>query len=146
MFFDEVASLSLEAQSLLLGFAQDKGEQSARIVAATRFTLSEMVERGEFNGDLLSALNGIVLRLPNLNPRFYENYSVENAGQGDFFALLRGKVKRNSRMPKIFLRKSIFGASLKPSVLTKLGRQKSWEYSGRIFRGFWENLTYENRI
>lgn len=87
VFFDEVANLSLEAQSLLFGLIHGKDERNARVVAATGFTLSEMVERGEFSVDLLSALNGVVLRLPNLNPRFYENFSVENAGQGDFFAL-----------------------------------------------------------
>lgn len=87
VFFDEVAELTLEAQSLLLRFVQNKGEGTARVVAATCFTLPEMVERGEFSGDLLSALNAVVLRLPNFNPRFYENFPAENAGQGDFFAL-----------------------------------------------------------
>lgn len=109
VFFDEVASLSLEAQSLLLGFAQDKGEQSARIVAATGFTLSEMVERGEFSGDLLSVLNGVVLRLPNFSPRFYENFSAEDAGQGDFFALFTRQGQKELKdaeniFKKIYLR------------------------------------------
>ena len=87
IFFNEVAALPLEAQSLLLEFVQKRGKDEARVVAATSFALSEMVERGEFSGDLLSVLNGVVLRLPNFNPRFYENFPAENLKQGDFFGL-----------------------------------------------------------
>lgn len=109
VFFDEVAVLHLEAQSLLLEFVQNKGADAARVVAATRFALPEMAERGEFSGDLLSALNGVVLRLPNFSPRFYENFPAEDAGQGDFSALFTRQGQKELKdaeniFKKIYLR------------------------------------------
>ncbi len=110
VFFDEVACLPVEAQSLLLKFVQDKNEGAARVVAATSFTLSEMVERGGFSGDLLSVLNGVVLRLPNFSPRFYENFSAEKAGdKKDFFALFTRQGQKELKdaeniFKKIYLR------------------------------------------
>ncbi|MDE6718452.1 MAG: sigma 54-interacting transcriptional regulator [Treponemataceae bacterium] len=84
VFFDEVAELPLEAQSLLLRFVQNKGEETARIVAATRFNLEELVDCGRFSGELLSALSAVILRVPVLDFRFDEEVSDENSERDEF--------------------------------------------------------------
>ncbi|MDE5580675.1 MAG: sigma 54-interacting transcriptional regulator [Treponemataceae bacterium] len=84
VFFDEVAELPLEAQSLLLRFVQSKGEETARIVAATRFNLEELVDCGRFSGELLSALSAVILRVPVLDFRFDEEVSDENSERDEF--------------------------------------------------------------
>lgn len=84
VFFDEVAGLPLEAQSLLLGFVQNKGEGAARVVAASRSNLEEMADCGRFNGELLSALSAVVLRVPVLDFRFDKKDSDENSEQDEF--------------------------------------------------------------
>ncbi|MDE5776644.1 MAG: sigma 54-interacting transcriptional regulator [Treponemataceae bacterium] len=84
VFFDEVAELPLEAQSLLLRFVQNKGEETARIVAATRFNLEELVDCGRFSGGLLSALSAVILRVPVLDFRFDEEVSDENSERNEF--------------------------------------------------------------
>lgn len=84
VFFDEVAELPVEAQSLLLRFVQNKGEDAARIVAASRFNLEELVDGGRFSGELLSALSAVILRVPVLDFRFDEEVSDGNSEQDEF--------------------------------------------------------------
>lgn len=84
IFFDEVAALSLKAQSLLLRFVQNNGECAARIVAASRLNLEEMAGCGRFNGELLSALSAVILRVPALDFRFDEKISDENSEDDEF--------------------------------------------------------------
>lgn len=83
IFFDEVAALSLEAQQLLVRFIQNKNECAARIVAASRLNLEEMAACGRFDGDLLSALSAVVLRVPTLDFRLDENVADEHSEESE---------------------------------------------------------------
>jgi len=81
LFLDEVARLSLSAQSALLR-AIENGEVRAigstrtkkvqvRVIAATNEPLDQMVEKGEFRADLLSRLRGYEITLPPLRARSF---------------------------------------------------------------------------
>lgn len=79
LFLDEVAELSLPAQSKLLRFLES-GECQAlgkskiekvnvRLIAATNQNLAALVEKGQFREDLFYRLNVVPLQLPALRER-----------------------------------------------------------------------------
>jgi DNA-binding NtrC family response regulator len=78
-FFDGVDNLTLTTQSRLLSFMQDSQVQVAsasdpmridvRIIATTARDLDNLVNSGEFRGELYSRLNVIPLNLPGLVER-----------------------------------------------------------------------------
>jgi DNA-binding NtrC family response regulator len=98
IFFDEVATLSLEAQTKLLRVMQEREflplgaaetvKVDVRIVAATNMDLKKLVDEGRFREDLLYRLNVIQLALPPLRDRkedvpellehFFAKYCREN--------------------------------------------------------------------
>jgi two-component system response regulator HydG len=79
LFLDEVADLSLAAQAKLLRVLQEYtvervgGHQSKRvdirIMAATNRSLSALVAKGQFRGDLYYRLNALELKVPPLRTR-----------------------------------------------------------------------------
>jgi two-component system, NtrC family, response regulator HydG len=79
LFLDEVADLSLAAQAKLLRALQEYtvervgGHQSKRvdirIMAATNRSLSALVAKGQFRGDLYYRLNALELKVPPLRAR-----------------------------------------------------------------------------
>jgi transcriptional regulator with PAS, ATPase and Fis domain len=79
LFLDEVADLSLAAQAKLLRALQEfsvervGGHQTKkvdiRIMAATNRSLSALVAKGQFRGDLYYRLNALELRVPPLRSR-----------------------------------------------------------------------------
>ena len=79
LFLDEVADLSLAAQAKLLRVLQEfsvervGGHQTKkidiRILAATNRSLSQLVKKGLFRGDLYYRLNALELRVPPLRAR-----------------------------------------------------------------------------
>ena len=79
LFLDEVADLSLAAQAKLLRALQEYavervgGDRSKkvdiRILAATNRSLSALVAKGQFRGDLYYRLNALELRVPPLRAR-----------------------------------------------------------------------------
>jgi transcriptional regulator with PAS, ATPase and Fis domain len=79
LFLDEVADLSLAAQAKLLRALQEYtvervgGHQSKRvdirIMAATNRSLSALVGKGQFRGDLFYRLNALELKVPPLRAR-----------------------------------------------------------------------------
>lgn len=79
IFFDEIASLSLELQVKLLRVVQDKeflplgavdiAKLDVRILAATTADLRKLVEEGRFREDLYYRLNVINIALPALRDR-----------------------------------------------------------------------------
>jgi len=79
LFLDEVADLSLAAQAKLLRALQEfsvervGGHQTKkvdiRIMAATNRSLSALVAKGQFRGDLYYRLNALELRVPPLRGR-----------------------------------------------------------------------------
>ncbi|MDR1571581.1 MAG: sigma 54-interacting transcriptional regulator [Clostridiales Family XIII bacterium] len=80
LFFDELGSLPLEAQSYLLRALEERelfrlGSNrpipvDARIVCATNADLAESVARKEFRSDLYFRLNVVEIRIPPLRERF----------------------------------------------------------------------------
>jgi len=79
LFLDEVADLSLAAQAKLLRALQEfsvervGGHQTKkvdiRIMAATNRSLSALVTKGQFRGDLYYRLNALELKVPPLRAR-----------------------------------------------------------------------------
>jgi len=97
LFFDEIGDISLELQTKLLRFLQERefvrvgGTQTiqvdVRIIAATNRDLEHAVQEGRFREDLFHRLNVIAISLPPLREReedlpslarfFLERYSKE---------------------------------------------------------------------
>lgn len=79
IFFDEIDTLSLSAQSKLLRFLQDKKyrhlgsstlrDANVRIIVATNKDLKQMVEAKAFREDLYHRLNVLSVTLPSLRDR-----------------------------------------------------------------------------
>jgi transcriptional regulator with GAF, ATPase, and Fis domain len=79
LFLDEIGDLRLGSQAALLRLLQEHvvtpvGSDAPepvdlRVVCATHRDLDELVERGEFRGDLLARLRGFVVQLPALRHR-----------------------------------------------------------------------------
>lgn len=79
LFLDELETLTLKAQVVLLRFLQDKkfrpvgsgGEQQAdvRIIAATNALLDELVRAGNFRADLYYRFDVFTIHLPPLRER-----------------------------------------------------------------------------
>src|SRR5207253_3485811 len=79
LFLDEVSDLSLSAQAKLLRAIQDLTVERVgghashrvdiRIVAATNRSLSGLVDRQLFRGDLFYRLSGVDVRVPTLRER-----------------------------------------------------------------------------
>lgn len=79
VFLDEIGDLPLSMQGKLLKVIESKRfrrlggkeelETDVRIIAATNRNLAQMVEDGQFRGDLFFRLNVMVLRLPPLRER-----------------------------------------------------------------------------
>jgi two-component system response regulator HydG len=79
LFLNEVAEIPLELQAKILralteGEVYRVGSQTAepidvRVIAATRFDIEELVERGRFNRDLFYRLNVVDLVIPPLRER-----------------------------------------------------------------------------
>lgn len=68
VFLDEISELSLAAQAALLRVL-DRDRVDARIIAATRRDLDEMVKAGTFRDDLLYRLDPLSVTLPPLRER-----------------------------------------------------------------------------
>jgi transcriptional regulator with PAS, ATPase and Fis domain len=95
IFLDEIGSMSLSAQSKLLGVLEDRAfyrvggnkpiRVSSRIIAASNMDLESTVEQGSFRRDLFFRLNVVKMEIPPLRERqddiipltkyFMENYS-----------------------------------------------------------------------
>jgi DNA-binding NtrC family response regulator len=79
LFLDEIDSLSLRAQTILLRFLQNGefravGERAlrsanVRVIAATNVSLASAVEEGRFRRDLFYRLNPLYVKLPALRRR-----------------------------------------------------------------------------
>ena len=79
VFFDEIGEAPLELQPKLLRFLQEKEfrpvgaatpkQADVRIITATNRRLTDMVERGEFRGDLFHRLNVLRIDVPPLRER-----------------------------------------------------------------------------
>jgi DNA-binding NtrC family response regulator len=95
LFLDEVADLSLAAQAKLLRALQEftvervGGHQSKkvdiRIMSATNRSLSALVTKGQFRGDLYYRLNALELKVPPLRAR-----------REDIFDLAQGCLERHA--------------------------------------------------
>ena len=95
LFLDEVADLSLAAQAKLLRALQEfsvervGGHQTKkvdiRIMAATNRSLSALVTKGQFRGDLYYRLNALELKVPPLRAR-----------REDIFDLAQGCLERHA--------------------------------------------------
>jgi DNA-binding NtrC family response regulator len=89
LFIDEVADLSSEMQSVLLGALEDgaftplgsqRGEElKARIVAASTRDLPELVEAGQFKGELYYRLGVLPLVAPPLRDRGQDGIRIAEA-------------------------------------------------------------------
>jgi DNA-binding NtrC family response regulator len=78
LFFDEVGNAPTEIQANLLRLLQERkyrvlgGDEvncTARIVAATNASLSELIRAGRFRQDLLDRLSGVTINIPPLRER-----------------------------------------------------------------------------
>lgn len=79
LFLDEIEALSARGQVVLLRFLQDSsfraiGEEQrrqadVRIISASNLDLRQLVEKGEFRGDLLFRLDVLSVELPPLRAR-----------------------------------------------------------------------------
>jgi len=79
LFMDEVNNLSLDTQSKILGFLQDRsitpvgGTQpiplNLRVLVASNVPLEELIEQGVFREDLYFRINIVTLKLPSLKER-----------------------------------------------------------------------------
>ena len=79
IFLDEIGDLSLDAQSNLLRFLQEKTisrlgspeslRVNVRVIAATHVNLEEKIERGQFREDLFYRLSVLPLWIPPLRER-----------------------------------------------------------------------------
>ena len=79
LFLDEIGSISLSAQSKLLGVLEDRSfyrvggrkpvQVSCRIIAASNMDLEKAVEQGHFRADLYFRLNVVKLEIPPLRER-----------------------------------------------------------------------------
>ena len=101
IFLDEIGDLSLELQTNLLRFLQEKTinrvgstrsiHVDARVIAATHVDLDTAVAAGSFRHDLYYRLNVVPLRVPSLRERaidvgllaehFFEQFANEKAPQ-----------------------------------------------------------------
>ena len=101
LFLDEIGELSPNLQTRLLRFLQEgtitpvgdstEIQLNVRVIAATHRNLAQMVENGEFRGDLFYRLNIVPIEMPPLRERkedilvlmdfflnkFQKNYKVE---------------------------------------------------------------------
>jgi DNA-binding NtrC family response regulator len=79
VFLDEVADLSLGAQSMLLRFLQggevrplgstETARVDVRVIAATNKNLEQVMEQGAFRADLYDRLNEVTIQVPPLRDR-----------------------------------------------------------------------------
>jgi two-component system, NtrC family, response regulator AtoC len=79
LFLDEIGSISLSAQSKLLGVLEDRSfyrvggkkpvQVSCRIIAASNLDLEKAVQQGHFRADLYFRLNVVKLEVPPLRER-----------------------------------------------------------------------------
>jgi DNA-binding NtrC family response regulator len=79
LFLDEIDSLSLKAQAVLLRFLQDgtyrrvggtvTRQAHVRVIAASNACMEQLVEARQFRQDLLYRLNILTLRIPSLRER-----------------------------------------------------------------------------
>ena len=101
IFFDEIGDLSLDLQTNLLRFLQEKTinrvgstksiRVDARVIAATHVDLEKAVAAGSFREDLFYRLNVVPLRVPPLSERladveqlaehFFEQFAAEKGAQ-----------------------------------------------------------------
>lgn len=127
LFLDEIGDLPVEAQAALSAFLADRGQplddqQSApsgevRVVSATQFDPSELVDRSKFRRDLLDHLAEIELSLPPLRER-----------KEDIPALFRRTVEEVNATASIPA-----SLHLRPETLSKLSAH-DWPGNIREFR------------
>jgi two-component system nitrogen regulation response regulator GlnG len=72
LFLDDIDDMPMDAQTRLLRLLQDSDggrRPDARIVAASKVSLGELVRNGRFRQDLFYRLNVVTIRLPPLRER-----------------------------------------------------------------------------
>lgn len=119
LFLDEVGNISLEMQTRLLRFLQERtlrrvgstssSEVNCRILAATNADLSEMVASGTFREDLYYRLKAVKLKLPALRRRiedlpvlvnhFLDNISSKNSLNRPYISETAMQVMSNYSWP-----------------------------------------------
>ena len=69
ILLDEVADLTMEAQSRLVGLLDTVPVNSPRVISTSQYNLIELMEKGRFRRDLFYRLNGILVSVPPLRNR-----------------------------------------------------------------------------
>jgi DNA-binding NtrC family response regulator len=119
LFLDEIGDLSLELQTNLLRFLQEKTiirvgstqtiQVDVRIIAASHVNLEEAVRKGKFREDLFYRLNVLPLRVPPLRERkedieplaqcFFHKFSQERSPRLKGFSSLAIKAMESHDWP-----------------------------------------------
>ena len=66
ILLDEVADLTMEAQSRLVRLLDAAPGNSPRVISTSQNNLIELMQRGDFRKDLFYRLNGISLSCPSI--------------------------------------------------------------------------------
>jgi len=69
ILLDEVADLTMEAQSRLVRLLEKFSENSPRLISTSQYNLIELMEEGAFRRDLFYRLNGLSVSVPPLRKR-----------------------------------------------------------------------------
>ncbi len=163
LFLKDIADMDMTSQAKLHAalesqlFTRYEGVQSirldTRIIAATRYALSEKVAQGEFRDELFFQLNVIPLKIPPLREHFedvpellefYVNYFVEQDGLNyrHFSTAAQNRLRTYSwpgnirELKNLIQRLLILGSSDSielEEVETSLGEQPSTRYSDDLY-------------